>query len=236
MAPGFQTTSWSLVLDAKAEDTGGSREALDALCRTYWPPVYTFFRSRGFGLEAAQDLTQELFCCLIRRHFLAQVERGRGRFRTFLLASAENLLRDTHRRNHAQRRGGTEVAVPVDPDRVEPLLAWENRHAADPRLLYDRQWAQTVLDNVLRRLEDEFSASGRSRVFAVLRDSLAGSAETTPHRELAEVLGMTEGAVKTTVYRMRKRYGELLREEVGKTVERDQVEDELHHLLEALTT
>jgi len=234
--PGFESTSWSLVLGAKAEDTGGAREALNELCKTYWPPLYAFFRSRGCCVEEAQDLTQELFCCLLRRHFLAQVEQGRGRFRTFLLVAAENLLREGHRRDHAQRRGGEDVAVPLDPERMEPVLAWETGRTMDPRLLYDRQWAQALLDRVLVRLEDEFSASGRSRVFTVLQESLVVGGESPPYRALGEALGMSEGAVKTAVYRLRKRYGELLREEVGKTVEgAEQVEEELHYLFEMLT-
>jgi len=236
MLRGFETTSWSVVLNARDEDSQGPREALNHLCKTYWPPVYSFFRSKNCSKEDAEDLTQEFFCRIMKRQFLPAVSRGRGKFRTYLLAAAENLLKDEHRKSHALKRGGGEVPFPLDITRAETLYAYDCHQGLDSRAFFDRHWAQAILDAVLERLEDEFSAAGRSQVFEVLKGSLAAPKGDASYRELGDKLGMPEGAVKVTVHRMRRRYGALLREEVGRTVEYpEQVEEELQYLFAAVS-
>lgn len=235
MLRAFETTSWSMILAAKDEDSQARCDALNRLCQTYWPPIYSYFRSRNYSEEDAQDLTQEFFFHLLKRQSLSHVGQERGKFRTFLLTAAENLLKDENRRLHAQKRNPPSPVLPLDEALAESLYTWSSSANEDPRALFDRQWAQTLLDNVLRQLEDEFSASGRSQVFEVLKDNLVMGKSETPYRVLSERLGMSEGAARNTVYRMRQRYAVLLREEVLKTLEDpEQVEEEIRYLFEAL--
>ncbi|MCC6489211.1 MAG: hypothetical protein IT364_17050 [Candidatus Hydrogenedentes bacterium] len=149
------------MLLAKDGGSGGSREALDALCRVYWSPLYAHIRRRGYAPEDAQDLTQEFFSRLLEYDFLERVDRERGRFRTFLLASLDHFLANEWKREHRQRRGGGTVTVSLDFAEVEERLRLQPNPDLDPRRQYDRQWARTLLDTVMAELHPTLPYPGR---------------------------------------------------------------------------
>ena len=231
----FDTTSWSVVLSAKDGGSGVSRAALDALCRAYWPPLYAQIRRRGYSREDAEDLTQEFFTRLLEYDFLRRVERERGRFRTFLLASLDHFLADQRKWAHRQRRGGGCETLSLDFAEAEERLHVQARPDLDPRCQYDRQWAQTLLATVSGRLQREFAAAGKADLFEELRPCLVAGRETGPYRELEERFGVSAGTLKVAAHRLRRRYAQLLREEVARTVEdAAEVDEELRYLIEML--
>lgn len=235
MVRAFDTTSWSLVLSAKDGGTGVSRAALDMLCRVYWPPLYAHILRRGYAREDAQDLTQEFFSRLLEYDFLRRVQPERGRFRTFLLASLGHFLADEWERKQTQRRGGGCAILSLDFEDAEERLRLQAHPDLDPRRQYDRQWARTLLGTVMARLEGEFADAGKLALFEELRPCLLGRGETIPYRMLGERVGLSEGALKVTVYRLRQRYAILLREEVARTVEDiADVDEELRYLIEVM--
>ena len=237
MAGAFDTTSWSMVLSAKGGGSGTSREALDALCRVYWPPLYAHMRRKGHSEEDARDLTQEFFSRLLEHDFLGHVDRDRGRFRTFLLASLDHFLVNEWKREHTQRRGGGTVTLSMDFEAAEERLDLQAGRSLDPRLQFDRQWARTLLDRVMARLGGEFAAAGKSALFEQLESCLTAQREAIPYRILSERVSMSEGALKVAVHRLRRRYAMLLREEIARTVEREaDVDEELRYLIKVMGT
>ena len=233
MLKDFETTSWTVVLAAKDSEAPTSRDALNSLCGTYWPPLYAYIRRLGFSEEDAQDLTQGFFAHLLGRDFLRNVEQDRGRFRSFLLASLRNFLTNTWKKGQAQKRGGSlPRPLPLDFAMAERRYALGLKSEVDPRVLFDRHWARTVLDTVLQHLREEFAARGRSEVFDGLKGCLISGTGHSSYCALGKQLGMSEGAVKMAVHRMRRRYAELIWEEVARTVERpEDIEQELDYLI-----
>lgn len=230
----FETTRWSVVLAARGTDSA-ARDALDHLCQTYWPPLYAFVRRQGHGVEQAQDLTQDFFARFIGDGFLDTVHPDRGRFRTFLLACVKHFLSHEREREHARKREGNWDRVTLDlagaEDRVAPALVGLDT----PERAFERQWALALLDQVMAALEREYGAKGRGELFRALKGGLLGGTPPEAYREIAERLDISEGAVKTAVYRLRKRYRELLHEEVARTVDTpEDVEVELRDLFAAL--
>lgn len=235
MAGAFDTTAWSVVLSARDGDSGASRAALEALCRVYWPPLYAYIRRRGYSREDARDLTQGFFARLLEYDFLEHVERERGRFRTFLLAYLDHFLANEWRREHAQRRGGNGITLTLDCPDAEERLHLEAGPSLDPCRQYDRQWAQTLLGAAMARLGQEYADGGKAALFEGLRPRLLAGCETPGYRELGERLGLSEGALKVAVHRLRRRYAALLREEVARTVEDPaDVDAELRYLIEVM--
>lgn len=233
MSPEFQSTSWTVVLAGKKLDSAVSRQALDQLCADYWPPLYMYIRQRGYSEEDAKDLTQELFATLLERRFLESVEKGRGRFRYFLLACAKNFLASHQEKLQAQKRGGGHTPLHFDFASVEARFQTRQYSNLDPGTLFDRQWALSVLDSALRRLRDEFTSMGKKEIFKHLKGSLVSRKGDSSYRVLGGTLGMSEGAVKMAVNRMRTRYGQLIWDEVAKTVENpEDVSDEINYLIE----
>lgn len=226
----FGSTRWSMVLAA----SGGSREELAELCSGYWAPLYAYLRRRGYSVEDAQDLTQGYFSRLLEKGFLAQADAERGRFRSFLLASLKNFVANEWHREHAQKRGGEARAVNLeDTGRAEMLYA----AATDltPERLYERNWALTVLERVTGALAAEFAAARKQAVFDGLKQFLTGDAGELKYSQAAAALGMSEGAARVAVYRMRGRFRDLLRAEIGRTVEdAADVDEELRFLMGAL--
>jgi RNA polymerase sigma-70 factor (ECF subfamily) len=201
----------------------------------YWYPLYAYVRSRGHSHDRAQDLTQEFFATLLEKDGLAAVEQGKGRFRSFLLAACQHFLANQHDREQAQKRGGGRQFVPIDFQGAEGRYRHEPAHGETPERLFERRWALALLERVLARLRAEYEASGRGRLFERLKARLTGGDAGVPHAEAAEELGLSEGAVKVAVHRMRKRYRELLREEIAQTLDDPgQVEDEIRSLFAAL--
>lgn len=230
----FLTTQWSLVLAAGDTAAPGCREALDELCELYWYPIYAFARRRGASAEDAQDQVQGFFSHLLERGTLKGADPGRGRFRSFLLGAFKLYLADERSRAEAQKRGGAATALSLDLEGAEERYRLEAEPEENPDRLFARRWALELLAHTRRRLESELAAGRtpeRSRRLATFLTDVDGA----PYREVASELGMTEPAVKVAVHRLRQRYGALLREEVGRTVEDPgRVDDEIRYLFSVL--
>ncbi len=231
VAKAFKTTSWSVVLAAKNERSTVSREALEVLCKTYWSPLYSYIRHKGRSVEDAKDLTQGFFANFLEKRFLKDVEPAKGRFRSFLLASLNHFLANERAKRLSLKRGGTALHLPLDFADAEQRYVSGPSHNLSPEALFDAEWARTMIESSLRRLESEYTEAGKSELFDGLRGYLSGELPGMRYRQLAQTLNMTEGAAKVAVHRMRKRYGALLRDAIADTVERpDEVDDELRYL------
>ena len=234
MAHRFQTTNWSLVLAARSGATEHSRAALAVLCESYWYPIYAFIRSRGQAPEDSRDLTQAYFTQLLDKGYLDDVRREAGRFRSFLFASVCHFLSNERDRAQAAKRGSGRRPLPLELDSAEKKYRIEPVDDMTPEKVYERHWALAVLERALARLQDEQSGPEMAARARRLLPYLTGE-EPSSHREVAEELGMSEAAVRQAVHRMRKRFGQFLRQEVGQTVaDPAAVDSELRHLLAAL--
>jgi len=208
--------------------------AMAELCRIYWYPLYAYVRRRGHDQHAAEDLTQEFFACLLARDFLAGIDRQKGKFRSFLLTCMQHFLADQWDRTQAQKRGGGRKIIPLDGLDAETRYRLEPAEAMTPEKLFERQWALMVLERVLSRLEQQWAASGKAQLFVALKKTLGGE-RPERYAAIAASLGMTEGAVKMAAHRLRRRYRELVREEIAHTVASpEEVEDEIRYLLTCL--
>jgi DNA-directed RNA polymerase specialized sigma24 family protein len=231
----FAATHWSVVLAAGRPDDPGSLAALEVLCRAYWSPVYGHVRRCGFSPHDAQDLTQGFFARLLEKNPLADVDRGKGKFRSFLLASLDHYIANQRRSAHAQKRGGEYAFVSLDESEAERMFLRTPGSAFSPEQSFDFQWATTLLGRVLMRLQCECESAGKGGLFDALKVYLTGDPEDLTYAALSRRLGMTEGALKMAVSRMRRRYGELLRSEIGATVARpEDVQGELETLMAVL--
>jgi RNA polymerase sigma-70 factor (ECF subfamily) len=225
----FKDTRWSLVLGARDRDD----RALAGLCRAYWYPLYAFVRRRGHSPEDARDLTQEFFARLLEKEWLAAVDPQRGRFRSFLLAAMSHFLANEWDRARAQKRGGDQVFVPIDVATAEGRLGREpSTDGSDAERAFERRWALTLLERALERLRAEQDDAGRAR-FERLKELLVG--DGGGYGAAAASLGISEGAVKVAVHRLRRQYREAVRREVAQTVlDPESLEDELRALMAAL--
>jgi RNA polymerase sigma factor (sigma-70 family) len=232
----FTTTRWTMVLDAGASESSSRQDALAGLCQTYWPPVYAYIRRLGTPAADAQDLTQEFFSRLLAREFFARAEREKGRFRTFLLCSLQNFLRDEHVRAETQKRGGGKV-VSLDELRAEEFYQAEPVENTTAETLFERKWAMTLLEGVLAKLESEFNQTARPGLFAELRQRLWGGTRGEPAHVLAVRFGITESAIHVMLHRLRARFRELLRAEIAEVVQSPaEIDDEITHLIRVLGT
>jgi RNA polymerase sigma factor (sigma-70 family) len=231
----FRSTHWSVVL-ASQHDDAGAQKALATLCRTYWYPLYAFVRRRGYASHDAQDLTQEFFTQLLERESLRSVSPEKGTFRSFLLASLKNFLVNEWTRSQRQKRGGGLKLVSLDEEKAEDRYRVEPAETVTPDLIYDRTWTETLLNRVLVLLESEHLENEKADLFQELKPLLCGEKGPGTYAEIAARHGISEGAVKMTVVRLRQRYAALLRSEIAQTVSSpEQVEQEIRHLL-AITT
>ena len=231
----FVTTHWSVVLAAGRADTTRARDALAGLCQTYWHPLYAYVRRLGHSPADAQDLTQEFFARLLAKNYLAAADESRGRFRSFLLASLKHFLANEWDKARAQKRGGGEIPIPIDPAAAATGCVFEPADPVTAEKIYERRWALTLLDLVLRRLRQEYAAAGREKLFEELKPTLTEARRSVRYAEIAIRLGSSEGAVKVAVHRLRQRYREVLRAEIADTVAGPgEVEDELRNLFAAL--
>jgi RNA polymerase sigma-70 factor (ECF subfamily) len=231
----FTTTHWSLIARAGDKDRGSSREALEALCRRYWFPVYAFLRREGNGVHDAEDLTQGFFTRFLEKDYLQDVDRTRGKFRSFLLASVRHFLANSRVHARAAKRGGRRVALSLDFSQAEDRYLHERVAHWTPEKLFQRRWALELLQAVLDRLQSEWQSPERRAFFQLVQDHVTGSRATATLAGVARACNMTEGAVKTAVHRLRRRYRDLLREEIAHTVsEPDQVDEELRELFAAM--
>lgn len=231
----FATTQWSVVLHAGRSDTTRARQALAQLCQTYWYPLYAYVRRRGYRAEDAEDLTQGFFARLLELDSLADVHRAKGKFRSFLLASLNHFLSDEWDRARAQKRGHGQV-ISLDAEAAEQRFVREPADPSTPERGFARQWATTLLEAVVKRLQSEYESAGKGALFLALRSSLLGEPSEVPYPRLAAELGLSETALRVTVHRLRQRYRQLLRDEIAQTVATPaEVEDEIRHLFQALT-
>jgi RNA polymerase sigma-70 factor (ECF subfamily) len=231
----FDTTHWSLVLAAGGDDSAKARLALATLCETYWYPLYAYIRRRGNGAEDARDLTQAFLASLIERKDFRHLDKTRGRFRAFLLASVQHFLANDAARRHAQKRGGRTPTLSLDLDGAEGRYRVEPAEAATPETLYERRWALTVIDRVLARLRHEFQTDARGGEFDALKSCLLGETPLGGYAAIARALGTTEGAVKVSVHRLRRRFQNELKRDIAETVSApEDVDDEIRYLIRAL--
>jgi RNA polymerase sigma-70 factor (ECF subfamily) len=231
----FPSTRWSQVVAAGERTGPAARDALAELCSAYWYPLYAFVRRRGHPPDQAADLVQGTFLTLLDRGGLAAVAPERGRFRSFLMAVCAHHLADCRDRDRAARRGGGATPIPIDRALAEGRYSAEPANDWTPERLFERRWAISLLDHAVARLEAESIAAGKSDLVSRLLPTLTGGRGEVPFAAIAAELGMTEGAVKMAASRWRKRYGEILREEIARTVaDPADVEDEVRALFAAL--
>lgn len=231
----FATTHWSVVLTAGQAESQRSVEALEQLCRAYWYPLYAFVRRLGHAPHDAQDSTQGFFAHLLETNLVGKVQRDKGKFRSFLLASLKNFIASERDRTLAQKRGGDRVILSLDEQAAEQRFADEPKQELNPERLYERTWAVAVLEQALDLLEQDYAASGKRQIFDQLRVFLLGEKISLTYAEVAESLGTSEGAVKMMVQRLRQRYRECLRAVVGNTVATaSEIDEELRHLVRIL--
>jgi RNA polymerase sigma factor (sigma-70 family) len=228
----FTTTQWSVVVAAGDAQTTQSAAALEALCRAYWHPLYAYVRRRGHSPEEAQDLTQEFFAALFKK-CVAHASQERGRFRTFLLTSLQHFLVSEWRKTEREKRGGGQVFVAWDTHAAEQGYAAEPPGELTSEEIYEKRWAITLMERALARLRDDYATPERGRLFGAFKNCVWGDEPARPYAELAAELGLSEGAVKTSIHRLRQRCREVLRAEVAQTVARpEDVDEELRHLIE----
>lgn len=232
----FPPTLWSIVLAAGETSSPRSREALASLCQTYWYPIYAFLRRGGHPAPDAEDLAQGFFAHLCKNERLSNVGPGKGRFRSFLLASLKNFVVDQSQKSRAQKRGGGRALVSLDAVDAEDRFALEPPDVMDPEKLFERRWALTLLERTLARLQAELQSPDKRERFEVLRDYLLGDPPAETYAEIGRRLGLGEGGVKSAVSRMRQRYRELFREEIAGTVaNEEEIEAEIRHVFAVLS-
>lgn len=228
----FAATRWSLVIQAGAQDPPSRRKALSELCQIYWSPAFSFICRRVGDSELARDITQDFFTKVVENDYFAAADASRGRFRTFLLTMLSRHIGKNYAMARAAKRGGAAITVSRDGiesgnrERLEPI------ETVTAETIFERTWALTLLSNALKQLRDEHSHGGKDGHFDLLFGYLDGTLDGLAYREVAERLGISEGAVKTAVCRLRKRYGEILRELVADLViDPTEIDDEIRHLL-----
>ena len=232
----FATTHWSVVVAAGQSGSEQAQGALEMLCRAYWYPIYVYVRRKGHWPDDAQDLTQEFFAQLISKEHLRLADRNKGKFRTFLLATLDFFLAREWSRAHRQKRGGDFIFVSLDETGPEERYAREPADNDTPERKFERQWALTVLKQTMTALEQECVANGKGTIFHAVKNLLSGEREAGAYAAVSQNLQMAEGAVRVAVHRLRQRYGELLRAEIGQTVGGpEEVEEEMKYLLRALS-
>ena len=234
----FDPTRWTVVLEAAQSRAQGGPQALAELCARYWQPLYAFARHRGHGHEDAQDLVQGFFAHLIERRSLRSVDRSKGRFRSFLLASFQYFMANEGRREHAEKRGGRVEIVRLDWEDEEGRIAFEPSDRLTPETLYDAQWALLVLHRATHQLEQEQVSAGKAESFRTLKCFLSeggGRRAGLSDEQAARALNLGVPTVKTLVHRLRQRHTQLVRAEVERTVlDPAEVDAELRSLSEAL--
>jgi RNA polymerase sigma-70 factor (ECF subfamily) len=231
----FVTTRWTMVLSAGRKSSPHSERALADLCQTYWYPLYAFVRRRGTTKEDAEDLVQAFFACFLEKNYLEGLAAERGKFRAFLLAALKHFLANEWDRAHAQKRGGGAEHLSLNWQDADERFHLDPPDPTNPERLFDREWALALLDRVIARLAAECAHDGKAELFTQAKGFLTVSSAAIPYGEAAKQLGVDEGTLRVAVHRLRKRYRELLRDEISQTLaEPGQVDEELRSLLTAL--
>jgi RNA polymerase sigma factor (sigma-70 family) len=231
----FATTHWSLIVAAAKGSSPQARGALEALCASYWYPVYAFVRRRGEKAEDASDLTQGFFARLLEKEYLEDADRERGRFRTFLLAAVSHFLSNERVRANTQKRGGGTILLSLDFGKGEERYQQEPSDHWTAEKLFDRRWALTLLDQAVTLLRQDYAASGKESTFEELKAFLTGDSGLPAYEQTAARLAISPGAVKVAVHRLRQKYRESLRQLIAQTVAAEEdIDGELQVLLAAL--
>jgi RNA polymerase sigma factor (sigma-70 family) len=229
----FNTTHWTVVLNAGSDDTALASEALGKLCRSYWPPVNAYVRQRGYPAADAEDLTQQFFARFLEKEHYRLAQRERGRFRTFLLTAVKHFLVNERERISALKRGGGQALESLDEtslDGERPRIEPADERTAEQA--YEKNWAMTLLARVRDQLAADYAADGGADRFAHLEKFLPGEESDLTYAQAAALLGLSEGTIKSDVHRLKRRYRERLREELAHTVSAPtEIEDELRHLM-----
>jgi RNA polymerase sigma-70 factor (ECF subfamily) len=230
-SPQFATTRWSLVVSAGNQTSENSAQALESLCRTYWFPLYAYVRKRVGDANEACDLTQAFFERLLEKNYLAEVDPQRGRFRAFLITAFKHFLSKEWEKARTQKRGGGRSILSLD------FRDGDARYSAEPvshltsEQVYERQWVLTLLARVMQRLQDEYQAAGKQKQYEHLKSFIIGEHGDTTYANVAAIFQSTEAAMRMSAYRMRRRYRELLRQEIAETVaDTADIEDEIQNL------
>jgi RNA polymerase sigma-70 factor (ECF subfamily) len=237
-APGdiFATTHWTVVLAAGKRHTPQSDGALEELCRTYWFPLYAYVRRRGYSKEDAEDLVQAFFARFLEKNYLAGLSAERGRFRAFLLAALKHFLANEWDKSQAQKRGGGAAHLSLDWQTADTKFQVAATNEPSPDKAFDREWALALLAKVIERLQQECAADGKAKLFEQLKIFLTAGKGALSHADAAKKLGMDEPAVRVAVHRLRKRYRQLLRDEISQTLaDESQVDEEMRALFGAFT-
>lgn len=233
----FDTTSWTLILKASKPGERESLQALSKICQVSWQPIYTFIRRLGYNQTDAEDLAQGFFEHLLQNNMLTHADKERGRFRSFLVGSLRNFVNNAERKVRAEKRGGKVVFVPVDVAQSEEQYRQEIANPDTPEKLFQRSWAHQLLQRALDALRADYERANKLRLFEAFHPYLTGTTNPPSYQDLAESLKMSSGTVAVAVFRMRKRYGELLRKEIAQTVEHPaDIEQEIRVLLEAVAS
>jgi RNA polymerase sigma factor (sigma-70 family) len=233
----FGQTQWSVVLAAAGKkDIALAEQSLEKLCRVYWLPLYTYIRRQGESPHDAQDLTQEFFARLLEKDFLCSVDRTKGRFRSFLLASLKHFLSNQRDRSRAEKRGGGQVPLSLDFSEAETSIGFQPADEQTPEIAFQKRWALTLLEQSLARLRQEYCDRGKQEIFEQLKTTLTEGRGSVAYAELAARLEISEASVKMAVHRLRQRYREVLRAQIAETVaQQSEVEDELREVFRALS-
>ena len=229
----FATTQWTVIFDAARDGDSACEKALEKLCQAYWQPVYAFCRHRGNPPEEAKDLTQAFFANLLGKRSFGAANPEKGKFRTYLLGAVKFFLGNEWQKQRRLKRGGQAKHFHIDAESVERALEVEYADDQTPELLYERHWASVMLDLAQNALRQEYRDREKEELFDILLPFLAGSVGGTSYGEVARSHGQTESSVKMAASRMRKRFGEILREIVAGTVDSpDEIEEEIRHMLQ----
>jgi RNA polymerase sigma factor (sigma-70 family) len=232
----FATTRWSLVFAAGEKSDARSAESLATLCEMYWYPVYAFIRRQGYRPEECADLTQEFFARVLEKNYFQDADPARGRFRVFLCASIRHFLSNERDRARTLKRGGNQPPISIGVETAEGTYQLEPRDDLTPEKLFDRRWALIMLERVLGRLRDTHVSAGKSEMFDRLKGFLTGDSAGVPYADVAEALGMTEGAVKVAVHRLRRHFRDTLIQEIAETVlDPADINAEIEYLLKAVS-
>jgi RNA polymerase sigma factor (sigma-70 family) len=232
----FATTRWSLVLAAGGQTDARSAEALASLCELYWYPIYAFVRRQGYNVTEAADLTQEFFLRVLEKNYFRALDPARGRFRGFLCASVRHFLSNERDRARSLKRGGRRPPISLDVETAEGRYQLEPHDNLTPEKLFDRRWGLMLLDRALTRVARDYADAGKAPLFEHLKGFLTGDSSGVPYAEAASTIGMSEGAVKVAVHRMRRHFRDALVEQIAETVsDPADIDAEIAYLLNAVS-
>ena len=229
--PRFLTTRWSLVVQAREGTTASASQALSDLCTIYWYPLYAYVRRTGKGPHEAEDLTQQFFAQLLAHEYLASADREKGKLRTFLLTVLKRFMANEWDKIMAEKRGGGHAPIPIDHVVGEQRYGKEPADPVSPDIIYEQQWALSLLDRVFSDLRCEYQSSGKENLFDALKNYISRQSDDVPYADVAGRLDLSEGSVRVAVHRMRKRYRHRLRDAIADTVASpDEIDEEIRHL------